>query len=148
VYLIGGDYMYRLVGGAVAMAGMLVVGGMNSIDRSTNYVKTVGEVYSIDRTCGFNTTHSVGGKVTKVERTKKRCNSTNEFAKIRANPDNPGMRVDGTATMYVTYASPIDQSQLSGTLKFDGSDREFYAINAHDKITILVSKADPSQIKL
>lgn len=140
--------MYRLLGGALMLTGMLVVGAINTIDRSANYVSMDAEVYLIDRVCNFTTTTTFGGKTTKQQNVKKSCNSTGEFRSIRADPDNPKFRVDGKATVHVYYTSPVDQSTLRGELKFDGTDREFYALNAHDKIKILVSKSDPNKIKL
>jgi hypothetical protein len=140
--------MLKLLGGAVPVVAFLVAGGSVIADRSTNYVSVEGEVFRIDRLCGFNTSETVNGKVVKTEKTRKSCNTTDEFSKIRQNPDNPSMRVDGEATIHVAYTSPIDQMQLTSTLEFDGEDREFYALKAHDKVKILVNKKDPTKITL
>jgi hypothetical protein len=138
--------MLKLLGGAVPIVAFLVASGSVIADRSTNYVSVDAEVFRIDRLCGFNTSETVNGKVVKTEKTRKSCNTTDEFSKIRQNPDSPSMRVDGESTVHVVFTSPLDQTQHTSTLQFNGEDREFYALKAHDKIKILVNKKDPNKI--
>ena len=140
--------MFRLLGSGIVIAGVAVIGMVNAYDRSANYVEAEGEIFRIDRTCTFIIEErGVKGVVKRNEQDD--CSSTDEFSKIRKEDKaSRGKDVRGDAVVKVSYTSPIDHSYQTGELKFDGRDEEFYTLNAHQKIRILVSKTDPAKIKL
>ncbi len=139
--------MYRLIGSAIAVVGIMIVGAVTSIDRATNYVTTDAEIYRIDRKCMFTVTEK-GPNGTKASGEEDDCDSIPEWATRRASHATDKRNLVGTARVKVTYTSPIDQSYQSGVLEFTGRDELFYTLNAHDKLKILVSKSDPTKIKL
>lgn len=140
--------MFRLLGSGMVIVGVAVVGMINAYDRSANYVETEAEIFRIDRNCTFIVEESSAKGKVKTSKDDD-CSSTDEFSKIRkADKASRGKDVKGDAVVKVSYTSPIDQSYQTGELKFDGRDEQFYTLNAHQKVRILVSKTDPSKIKL
>lgn len=140
--------MFRLLGSGIVIAGVAVVGIVNAYDRSANYIETEAEIFRIDRTCTF-VIEGRGSKGLVKSSKDEDCSSTDEFSKIRKQDKaSRGKDVKGDAVVKVSYTSPLDHSYQTGELKFDGHDEQFYTLNAHQKIRILVSKTDPSKIKL
>lgn len=138
--------MFRTAGvmvvGSIMAVGVIAGGG-----GSSSYIEAEGEVMRIERKCSFTVTETRedGRKIARGETDS--CNSTDEFAKYKANPDKRPMDIAGTATVKVSYPSPLDQSTQTGTLEFSGRDREFYALKAHDTIKIRVAKDGSGKIK-
>jgi hypothetical protein len=136
--------MFRLIGGGIAVVGVMIVGAFTSYDRTANYLPAEGEVFRIDRTCTFNTEEH-GQRGTVVAQKEQDCSTTDEFASLR---EKHARDIVGNAIVKVSYTSPIDHSYQTAELKFTGRDEPFYTLNAHDKIKILVSKTDPTKIEV
>lgn len=140
--------MFRLLGSGIVVVGVAIIGVVNAYDRSANYVEAEGEIFRIDRTCTF-VIEERSMKGTVKSNKDEDCSSTDEFSKIRKQDKaSRGKDVKGDAVVKVSYTSPVDHSYQTAELKFDGHDELFYTLNAHQKIRILVSKTDPSKIRL
>lgn len=138
--------MFRTVLGFVfvSLVGVTIAG---VVSEDKKWAPVEAEVTRIERECSFTITETRenGRKIARGETDS--CNSTEEFAKYKANPDKRPMNVAGTAKVKVSYVSPVDQSDQMGTLTFNGRDEEFYRLKAHDTIKIGVAKDGSGNIR-
>lgn len=130
----------------LAAAASACSAGVHDTDR---YALVDAEVELIDRTCMMRTyMHRADGIDVPIGKHEPGdCYEDEKFQAMRDHPDSKHMTVDGTAEMSLVYRDPISKRMMHGKLKFDGTDREFYAVNAHDRMKILVSKTDPKDIQ-
>jgi hypothetical protein len=134
-------FKYQLYGGGFAVIAIAVIAGVSGYDRAANYVSTTGKVFGIERTCSFDTVSGAGRKSVSEDR----CDSTDEFEHIG---DKPTKKIVGKAKLHISYVSPIDKSDQTSVVELDGGDDEFYKIHRDDEVKILVSKTDPTKIRL
>jgi hypothetical protein len=100
----------------------------------------------IDRNCEIIQTTYDGDYKEKSRSTyTDSCSSIDEWDKVREKRDK---KVAGKAVVHVDYTAPQTGQSLSGEIKFDGGDDEFYTLKAGDQIDILVSDADPTKIAI
>jgi hypothetical protein len=113
------------------------------------YAEVEAEVEQIDRTCMMRTyERTFDGKEKPVgDFQPGDCYDDKRFQAMRDHPDSNHMTVDGSAEMALAYRDPTSNRMMHGTLQFSGRDAEFYAVNAHDRMKILVSKSDPKRIR-
>lgn len=113
-----------------------------------NSKPTMATIATIDRTCDFIETTTSPDGVKSARGTTDSCNSTDEWDKVRDQiRDHRHKKIAGKATLHLTYTAPQDGSYRTADLKFDGSDDEFYSLQAGDQVQILVSDKDPNVIR-
>jgi hypothetical protein len=110
-----------------------------------NAKRTTATVTTIDRSCKIIETAYDGDYKMKGSRTyTDSCNSIDEWDKVRSKRSK---NVEGKAVVHLSYMAPQTGQSLTGELKFDGHDDEFYRLKAGDEVQILVSDADPARIQ-
>jgi len=137
----------RKIAGITAItlfAGALLAG----CDSTTDYVPETANIYRIERTCDFTKTTKTGSARTSVESVTDDCDLTETYRELRDQGKERTKTLVGRGKLLVTYKSPADQSQLTGSIPMTGRDDIFYSAKAHDDIAIRVSKSDPSNIRL
>jgi hypothetical protein len=138
--------MFRLVGSAVAIAGVMLISAFGAFDRNLNYHSVDGEVFRIDRKCSFTVTETAGGK-TKISSEQNICSMTKDFAELRAQKKRE-KNIMGSATIGVSFVLPGSDEPQFGSIKLTGSDDAFYELHKGDRVHLLVSKTDPEQVRL
>ena len=141
---------YRLYGAGLAVAGVAVVGAVVTLDNAINYTQATGAIVRIDRICQFHTAvrHTLpeGTRVLN-ETTREDCNATGELAALLNQGALPTRKVDGNATVSVSFPSPVDGAPRTASYVVDGRNNSFYTLRVGAHVTILVHKREPSRIK-
>jgi hypothetical protein len=137
--------IYSLRGAVFMMGAVAMVGAWTAFDRAANYKAATATVSYIDRNCDIvETTYDADFKNKESHTYRDSCYSIDEWDKGRAKLNKV---VSGKAVVHIDYTAPTTGQPLSGELKFDGHDNEFYALKAGDTVRILVSNSDPAKIR-
>jgi len=136
--------MGRLIG-----VGIFVVAGAYAyLEHQFNNDAVEATVYNIKRTCDYETYYENDeGKRTNFGHKTNACTSTTEFQKIASDYQHREKDIKGNAVVTVRYATPANNGYYLADLNFKGTEAEFYTLHENDKITILVSKDDPTKIR-
>ena len=125
-------------------AAMLVTAAAMLSGCQPNAKQVKATISYIDRNCEIiETTYDADYKEKSRNTYTDSCSSIDEWDKIR---EKRNKKVSGKAVVHVDYTAPQTGEALSGEIKLDGLDDEFYTLKAGDQIDILVSDADPTKI--
>ena len=137
--------MYRMYGAGAAMVFVACGTAYKAMDRAANWKSAMAEVSYIDRTCKIVTTTYDGDyKPTDRQTATENCNSIDEWAKAKRKHDTT---VVGKAVVHLAYTAPQNGQPEVAELNLEPKDAEFYDLKAGDRIEILVSNKNPSEVR-
>ena len=116
----------------------------------SDYVTIDAEILRIERTCSFSitktTTEPTGRTSREMSSDDSDCDSTPEFETVRTTAKAQRKRVAGKGVATLEYTPPGASEPVTGEIKLDGGDDEFYDWRRHDHVQIMMSKSDPKRI--
>ncbi|WP_260482297.1 hypothetical protein [Sphingomicrobium flavum] len=134
--------MFRLIGMGLAVLFIAVGSALMAAHKALYYEEVEARVDNIERICAMTVTFGDASS-----ETREACSNSSDWSEIVAKPHSERRKVEGEATITVSYLSPADNQQHSATLSFNGRDREFYEINYGGMMKILAHTSEPEKIR-
>jgi hypothetical protein len=129
--------------GVFGVAGVAVV--VDQFDKKMNYYQMEVAVAEIERTCHLE--KSTRGLVSKTREWTNDADCDLVYEAQANDPEYKDFDVEGSATVTVSYTSPVDQSYTTGKIYLNQSDENFRTLKVNDRIVVLAHEDDPKKIR-
>lgn len=136
------SYKVRLILIAVALGLYLAIQVPIWSDLALNYTVVQGRVLGIVRLCEFKNVAQNSSDKTSLDD----CNATGELALLLNQGSRPTRKVEGEATVAVSYYSPVDGQPHTSCYKLFGREDAFYTVRIGEVVNLYAHKREAYRI--